>query len=87
MYLIVIYRAGDGADGVDESVAADSDAGAGAARTCRATDRRRERHSTPCDPLPSALLPSHRALCECYLRFSIIPFSDRTNNVRFKKGK
>lgn len=38
------YRSGDSADGVDQSVAANSDAGARAARSRGATDRRRERH-------------------------------------------
>lgn len=44
-------RSGDGADGVDEQLAADRDAGAGAARPRGAADSGRERHAAPRHPV------------------------------------
>lgn len=77
---IFCYRSGDSADGVDQSVAADSDAGARAARSRGATDRRRERYVAPRHPVALstsqfATAAKPTALCKyllyCFDSFSI----------------
>ena len=51
---VVCCRAGDRTHGVDQLLAANRHAGAGATRPRSPADRRRERHSETCDPVTTA---------------------------------